>query len=101
MSGVDGEGYTVRQIQLVAVTSTCLFVSTVVVALRLFVRHLTAGNFWWDDYFAVAALVRNASFFMRRRQTYVQIASILFSQYIHAYWYVSLHPAKLSRKLRG
>ena len=96
MSGVGGEGYTVRQIQLIAVTSTCLFVSTVVVGLRLFVRHLTAGDFWWDDYFAVAALVRNASFPLRRRQTDVQIASILFSKYFYTCRYVSLHSAKLS-----
>ena len=60
MSGVDGEGFTHRQIQLISVTSTCLVVSTVAVALRLLVRRKTAAALWWDDYFAILALVTPA-----------------------------------------
>ncbi len=73
-----GEGYNFRQVQLISVTSTCLFVSSVVVGLRLFVQHLTVGKFWWDDYFAVAALIWNAIFCPTRRRADMQSAGIWF-----------------------
>ena len=57
MSGIPGEGFNARQVHLIAVTSACLVLSTVVVALRLLVRWSSAAILWWDDWVAVLALV--------------------------------------------
>lgn len=57
-SGVSGEGYTNRQVQLIAVTTTCIVLSTSVIVLRLLIRWKSAANLWWDDRIAVLALVR-------------------------------------------
>ena len=58
MSGVPGEGFTSHQIQIVAVCTTCLTLSTVAIALRLLVRRVipTAG-LGCDDWAAILALV--------------------------------------------
>ena len=58
MSGLEGQRLNNRQVQLLAVTSTCLALSTVAVTLRLFARWSSAAKFWWDDWVAVLALVR-------------------------------------------
>lgn len=57
MSGIPGEGLNRLQVQLVAVTSTCLLLSTSAVAMRLIVRWSSAAMLWWDDWLAVLALV--------------------------------------------
>lgn len=57
MSGIPGEGFDNRQVQIIAVTSTCLVLSTVAVVLRLLVRWSSAAVLWWDDWVAVLALV--------------------------------------------
>ena len=58
MSGVAGEGLTNRQIQIVAVCTTCLTLSTIAIALRLLVRRMIAtADLWWDDWVAILALV--------------------------------------------
>lgn len=57
MSGIPGEGYDNRQVQLIAVTSICLALSTVAVVLRLLVRWSSAARFWWDDLVVILALV--------------------------------------------
>ena len=57
MSGIPGEGLNRLQVQLVAVTSTCLLLSTSAVAMRLIVRWYSAAMLWWDDWVAVLALV--------------------------------------------
>ncbi|KAL9133326.1 MAG: hypothetical protein Q9175_005495 [Cornicularia normoerica] len=56
MNGVHVEGFDNRQVQLIAVTSTCLALSTVTIILRLLVRWSSAAMFWWDDCVAVLAL---------------------------------------------
>ena len=58
MSGASGEGFTNRQIQVIAVCTTCLTLSTLMMALRLLVRRVIATtNLWWDDWVAILALV--------------------------------------------
>ncbi len=57
MGDVHREGFENRQVQLIAVTSTCLALSTVAVILRLLVRSSSSATFWWDDWVAVLALV--------------------------------------------
>ena len=69
MSGVSGEGFTNRQIQIVAVCTTCLTLSTIAIALRLLVRRLIAiADFWWDDWVAILALVSLFSAFSREER---------------------------------
>lgn len=55
-AGVDG--YTDRQIQLLAAIICCLVLPTIVVGLRLLTRLLIKATLWWDDYCLFAALVR-------------------------------------------
>ena len=55
--GVPGEGFTNRQVQLIAVCTTNMVLSTTVVILRLLVRWKSVANLWWDDYITVLALV--------------------------------------------
>ena len=58
MSGVSGEGFTNRQIQIVAVCTTCLTLSTIAIALRLLVRRkIATTDLGWDDRVAILALV--------------------------------------------
>ena len=58
MSGAIGQGFTNRQIQIIAVCTTCLTLSTLGIALRLLVRRIIAtANLWWDDWVAILALV--------------------------------------------
>ena len=69
MSGVSGEGFTNRQIQIIAVCTTCLTLSTIAIALRLLVRRLIAiVDFWWDDWVAILALVSLFSVFSREER---------------------------------
>lgn len=69
MSGVSGEGFTNRQIQIVAVCTTCLTLSTVAIALRLLVRRVIAtADLWWDDWVAILALVCLFSAFDREER---------------------------------
>ena len=55
--GVPKEGYTNRQLHIVAVCTTNMILSTSVVVLRLFVKYRTVANLGWDDGVAVLALV--------------------------------------------
>ena len=65
MSGVPGEGFTNRQIQIVAVCTTCLTLSTIAIGLRLLVRRVIAtADLWWDDWAAILALVCTFSAFI-------------------------------------
>lgn len=57
MSGIPGEGFDNRQVQLIAITSTSLVLSTLVILLRLLVRWSSVVILWWDDWVAVLALV--------------------------------------------
>ena len=57
MADIHREGLENRQVQLIAVTSTCLALSTIAVILRLLVRWSSSATFWWDDWVAVLALV--------------------------------------------
>ena len=58
MSGVPGEGFTNRQVKIVAVCTTCLTLSTVAIALRVLVRRVIAtAGLGWDDWAAILALV--------------------------------------------
>lgn len=53
-----GSGYSVRQVQLIAVCTICMVLSTTVVGLRLLVRRIgSVANTWWDDWVTVLALV--------------------------------------------
>ena len=62
----SGAGYSERQVQLVAVCTLCLVLSTIAVALRLLVRRFgSVANTWWDDWITVVALV---SFLARKEQ---------------------------------
>ena len=57
-SGVPGQGFNSRQVQLIAVCTTCLTLSTLAVGLRLLVRRVaSAAHTWWDDWFTMVALV--------------------------------------------
>lgn len=58
MRDISCEGFTNRQIQIIAVCTTCLIVSTIAIALRLLVRRVIAtASLWWDDWVAILALV--------------------------------------------
>lgn len=57
MNDGSNEGLNNRQIQLIAVTTTCLILSTSVVVLRFYARWITAAHYWWDDWIAIVALV--------------------------------------------
>ena len=58
MSGVPGEGFTTRQVQIIAVCTTCMAVSTFAIGLRLGVRRMAVvATLWWDDWVVIAALV--------------------------------------------
>ena len=58
MSGVIDAGLDNRQIQIIAVCTTCLTLSTLAIALRLLVRRMVAiADLWWDDWVAILALV--------------------------------------------
>lgn len=53
-----GSGYSVRQVQLIAVCTICMTLSVTVVGLRLLVRRMgSVANSWWDDWVTVLALV--------------------------------------------
>lgn len=87
-SGVPGEGFNNRQVQIIAVCTLCVTLSTLAVGLRLLVRRVaSAAHMWWDDWFTIVALVW--SFSMKdgiaadRRPGYV-----VACQYIHATWSV-------------
>ena len=61
MSGVPGEGYTTRQVQIIATCTMCMTVSTCAIGLRLGVRRIAVvANLWWDDWLVVAGLVRQS-----------------------------------------
>lgn len=49
--------YTLRQQQLIAVSSFCIVISTIAVGLRLAARHQFRIKLWWDDYMCIVALV--------------------------------------------
>ena len=69
MSGVSGEGFTNRQVQIVAVCTTCLILSTIAIALRLLVRRVIAiVDLSWDDWAAMLALVCAFSAFSREQR---------------------------------
>lgn len=59
MSGIPGEGFDKRQLQLVAVTTTCFVLSTLAVVLRLVIRSCSTVLLWWDDWITALALVRS------------------------------------------
>ena len=61
--GVNGIGdLNNRQIQIVAVTSMLIFVSTLAVALRFIARRISTRYICMDDYVIVFALVRGTTF---------------------------------------
>lgn len=58
MGGINNDHpFNDRQRNLIAVTTFCIIISTVAVALRLLARRTFNVNLWWDDYVAVIALV--------------------------------------------
>ena len=58
MASESQSGYSERQVQLIAVCTACLVLSTAAVGLRLLVRRFgSVANPWWDDWITVLALV--------------------------------------------
>lgn len=54
---INDHPYNSRQHNLVAVTTFCIIIATIAVALRLLARRQFHVKLWWDDYVAVIALV--------------------------------------------
>lgn len=57
MSSPNANGLTDRQSSLVIVAVVCIVAPTIAVSLQLLSRRLCHVKLWWDDYFAVAAMV--------------------------------------------
>ena len=89
MSGLQGQRLDNRQVQLLAVTSTCLALSTVAITLRLFARWFSAAKFWWDDGAAVLSLVRLSKRPLQdRTPTYSgMLGGFMAREYLHNCWY--------------
>ena len=61
MSGPHRQAMNVRQIQIVAVCTLCLVLSTAAIILRLLARRISTVKYWWDDGTAILALVSTTS----------------------------------------
>jgi len=54
---LDGAPFNTRQVQIIAVTSLLVFLSTLAFVLRLFARKLQGVSFYKDDYVIGVGLV--------------------------------------------
>ena len=85
---INDHPYNPRQKNLVAVTTFCIVIATIAVALRLLARRQLNVNLWWDDYVAVIALVGLPSLFagLLRRRTNEAIRFSLISLIYSPSW---------------
>ena len=77
---------------IIVVNIVLLAIASVLVALRLVSRWLSAAHFWWDDGFIVLSLVCSIAAIQHLPESHQHSDPLIRFYHLECYWYVPFAP---------